>query len=610
MLALQEFGITECSSNYTLVEVTVDGGTAFVGQKRLPDTQTNLAERIGLASRYYIKNLMSSDQLIPEDVSSELAKESSVNLLQLNALEVAIQLMVEDFTIFRQIEQTEYIDSTFKLDSKFGTPNLSKFDALVNKESNWVKTEVVSETNLARRVKIVKQFIKIAQCCYKQTQNFNSMINIITGLDDVNVRRLKKTWDGVPVKYSRSLAEMLTVIDPTRNFSRYRNLVQNARAPLIPWLPMVMKDIAFIDLGNKSKVEQLVNFEKLRMLAKEIRQLSNMCSAPLDLLSMLEQAGAEFADPWRTLNPAHSSQIKPVHVNTTGTMKKGSLGMRGGGGGGGGGLGGGGLNARKMYEEAQMVRRVKAYINRMPVITDEDELSRLSKKCEPPSSTSTLSLAAATSKKSLILATSSSSNISQPTAVKSNNPAPSASKRSGSPTPSNHSTNSSNSHLSEGRKSNQSGANQQQPKFGAESPQAVRKLMSLSEPGKSRPRKLTSSVSSKSSLHSNTSPTSSPSMNTRRRQQQQQGQGQGQTSHGRSKSEVTVPVSLSAESSSVTTLPALRRSATSNVMVAQQQAKVSSSSRSNKHGKSSSSSNSSRVARTVSRDTEDQVSAV
>jgi len=54
-------------------------------------------------TRYYIKNVMSSDQLIPEDSISELSKESQVHLLQLHAMETATQLMVEDFTIFRQI---------------------------------------------------------------------------------------------------------------------------------------------------------------------------------------------------------------------------------------------------------------------------------------------------------------------------------------------------------------------------------------------------------------------------------------------------------------------------------------------------------------------------
>jgi hypothetical protein len=74
-----------------------------VRQKRLPNDQTNLAERIGLASRYYIKNILSSDQLIPDEAKNELTKESVVNLLQLNAIEVAMQLMVDDFTVFRTI---------------------------------------------------------------------------------------------------------------------------------------------------------------------------------------------------------------------------------------------------------------------------------------------------------------------------------------------------------------------------------------------------------------------------------------------------------------------------------------------------------------------------
>lgn len=51
MLALREFGIHDSSSKYSLCEVTVcEGG--MVKQRRLPDQLQNLAERIGLASRY------------------------------------------------------------------------------------------------------------------------------------------------------------------------------------------------------------------------------------------------------------------------------------------------------------------------------------------------------------------------------------------------------------------------------------------------------------------------------------------------------------------------------------------------------------------------------
>jgi Rap guanine nucleotide exchange factor 2 len=49
----------------------------------------------------------------------------------------------------------------------------------------------------------------------------------------------------------------------------------------------VKKDLTFIHLGNDSKIEGLINFEKLRMIAKEVRALTNMCSSPYDLLTML-----------------------------------------------------------------------------------------------------------------------------------------------------------------------------------------------------------------------------------------------------------------------------------------------------------------------------------
>ena len=59
------------------------------------------------------------------------------------------------------IEPTEYVDYLFELKSKFGTPNLTRFEDLSNKEMMWVITEVVLETNIRNRAKIIKEFIKV-----------------------------------------------------------------------------------------------------------------------------------------------------------------------------------------------------------------------------------------------------------------------------------------------------------------------------------------------------------------------------------------------------------------------------------------------------------------
>lgn len=45
-----------------------------------------------------------------------------------------------------------------------------------------------------------------------------------------------------------------------------------------------------------------MNFEKLRMIAKEVRSLSNMCSSPYDLLTMLELGGQPASNAMVALN--------------------------------------------------------------------------------------------------------------------------------------------------------------------------------------------------------------------------------------------------------------------------------------------------------------------
>lgn len=97
---------------------------------------------------------------------------------------------------------TEFIDDLFSLPSPYGTPNLSQFAQLVNRETFWVVTEVVKETSINKRVNIIKRFIKVALQC-KECRNFNSMFAIVSGLGHSAVSRLKNTWDKVSGKYGK-----------------------------------------------------------------------------------------------------------------------------------------------------------------------------------------------------------------------------------------------------------------------------------------------------------------------------------------------------------------------------------------------------------------------
>nr|CAD7197142.1 unnamed protein product [Timema douglasi] len=498
MLALQEFGITDPSSHFSLCEVSVAEG-GIIKQRRLQDQLQNLAERIGLSSRYYLKTNGTTETLVPDELAPELIRESQVNFLQLNAVEVAIQLTLQDFSIFRQIESTEYVDDLFDLKSRYGKPMLSQFSELVNREMFWVVTEVCSEHNVVRRSKIIKQFIKVARQC-KECKNFNSMFAIVSGLGHGAVSRLRLSWEKLPSKYQKLFNDLQDLMDPSRNMSKYRQL--------IPFYPVVKKDLTFIHLGNDSKVEDLINFEKLRMIAKEVRALTNMCSSPYDLLTMLELGGQPPSSAMVALNQltTGTGQCGQHNVATVKRRKKSTAQP----------------NPKKMFEEAQMVRRVKAYLNNMRVITDEDKLHILSLECEP----------------------SGSAPNSAP--VRKRHPSPTLS------------TTSSTSSTSEGKKCPPG------TKFGAASPQAVRKMLALSEPGKTRPHQPRHppplplpglaghhplSPSPSPGSHRRVASSVLPGVVTREQH------GGGRSLHERSHSDTpTLPVDLNAESSSVTSL--------------------------------------------------------
>ncbi|KAG7176473.1 Rap guanine nucleotide exchange factor 2-like [Homarus americanus] len=474
MLALQIFNINDPtgSSNYALYEITVTE-EGFTKQKRLQDSLQNLAERIGLSSRYYLKNITVSQTLFPDDIVNELVRESTVYFLQLNSVELAIQLTLEDYTVFRKIEPTEYIDYLFNLKSNYGTPALSQFAELVNREMFWVVSEVCSEHNLVKRSKTIKQFIKVARQC-KECKNFNSMFAILSGLGHGAVSRLKQTWERLPSKYQRMYQEMQELMDPSRNMSKYRNLVQNENI-----------------------------------------------QSPIDLFTIQDAGGQPPSSALISLNQMAGGghQIATVKRRKKSTAAP---------------------DKKKMYEEAQMVRRVKAYLSRMNIITDEERLRNMSYECEAGSEGHKPTGGTVGHSNN----NNSGSNSAPPT-----NPPPR--RRPNSPTPSTTSSTSSTSQTSDGKK--------QTAKFGATSPQSISKMKALAEP-KTKPHH----GPRPTTTHHSLSPTPSPGPPRRGALTN----NNSRSTHERSHSDThAVPVDLSAESSSVTSLSKLHKSHTSGMLL-------------------------------------------
>uniref|UniRef100_A0A8C2YT93 Rap guanine nucleotide exchange factor 6 n=1 Tax=Chinchilla lanigera TaxID=34839 RepID=A0A8C2YT93_CHILA len=366
--AVHEFGLTGASDTYSLCEVSVTP-EGVIKQRRLPDQFSKLADRIQLSGRYYLKNNMETETLCSDEDAQELVKESQLSMLQLSTIELAAQLSMRDFDLFRNIEPTEYIDDIFKLDSKTGNTHLKEFEDIVNQETFWVASEILTESNQLKRMKIIKHFIKIALHC-RECKNFNSMFAIISGLNLAPVARLRGTWEKLPSKYEKHLQDLQDLFDPSRNMAKYRNILssQSMQPPIIPLFPVVKKDMTFLHEGNDSKVDGLVNFEKLRMISKEIRQVVRMTSANMDPAMMFRQRslsqGSTNSNMLDVQGGAHKKRAR-----------RSSL-----------------LNAKKLYEDAQMARKVKQYLCSLDVETDEEKFQIMSLQWEPAYGTLTKNL--------------------------------------------------------------------------------------------------------------------------------------------------------------------------------------------------------------------------
>ncbi|XP_067464668.1 rap guanine nucleotide exchange factor 6 isoform X3 [Thunnus thynnus] len=381
---VNEFGLLAAPETYSLCEVSVSP-EGVIKQRRLPDQLSKLADRIQLNGRYYLKNNMETETLCSDDDAQDLLRESQISLLQLSTMEVAAQLSMRDFELFRNIESTEYVDDLFKLDSSVGSGNLKQFEEVINQETFWVATEILKEPNALKRMKTIKHFIKIALHC-RECKNFNSMFAIISGLNLAPVARLRSSWEKLPSKYEKLFGDLQDVFDPSRNMAKYRNVLssQSMQPPIIPLFPVVKKDLTFLHEGNDSNVDGLVNFEKLRMIAKEIRHVVRMTSANMDPALMFRQRKKR----WKSLGSLSQGSTNSNMLDVQGgahkkRVRRSSL-----------------LNAKKLYEDAQMARKVKQYLSNLMVETDEEKHQIMSLQCEPAYSTLSKNLSERRSTKS------------------------------------------------------------------------------------------------------------------------------------------------------------------------------------------------------------------
>ncbi|XP_063997037.1 rap guanine nucleotide exchange factor 3 isoform X3 [Pogoniulus pusillus] len=268
---------------------------------------------LGLNERLFAVSVeeLSSLSPHPEQLGPHIGSSETLELI--SSKDLATHLTDYDWSLFKsihqvaaagcQVEMIHYIVGPQKF-HEVTTANLQRVMKRFNELQFWVATELCLCPQLPRRAQLLRKFIKLA-AHLKEQKNLNSFFAVMFGVSNTAVSRLAKTWERLPHKVRKLHSALERMLDPSWNHRVYRLAVAKLSPPIIPFVPLLLKDMTFIHEGNRTLAENLINFEKMHMMAKTLRALQRCqghSQAPLS--------------PLRSRSPHRHEDPKAVRIST------------------------------------------------------------------------------------------------------------------------------------------------------------------------------------------------------------------------------------------------------------------------------------------------------
>ncbi|CAE6501866.1 unnamed protein product [Rhizoctonia solani] len=232
-----------------------------------------------------------------------------LKLLDIEPLELARQLTLLESKQYNAIKAIECLARA--RDEPAENDSIKTIITTTNKIASWVAFSVLEKDEPRRRGNTIKHFIHVAEKC-RALHNYSSMAALIAGLNSPPIRRLKRTWDSVPAKFTAILDDVEATLDSGRNFTAYKQRLKSVDSPCVPFLGVYLTMLTFIQDGNKDFIDKekgIINFGKRQKAAEVIREIQSYQAKQYNLSvvdqvqTFIEQSLAsieEKADYWET----------------------------------------------------------------------------------------------------------------------------------------------------------------------------------------------------------------------------------------------------------------------------------------------------------------------
>ncbi|KAL2314188.1 Protein ste6 [Schizosaccharomyces pombe] len=198
-------------------------------------------------------------------------------VLLLPPREIAKQLCILEFQSFSHISRIQFLTKIWDNLNRFSPKEKTSTFYLSNHLVNFVTETIVQEEEPRRRTNVLAYFIQV--CDYlRELNNFASLFSIISALNSSPIHRLRKTWANLNSKTLASFELLNNLTEARKNFSNYRDCLENCVLPCVPFLGVYFTDLTFLKTGNKDNFQNMINFDKRTKVTRILNEIKKFQS--------------------------------------------------------------------------------------------------------------------------------------------------------------------------------------------------------------------------------------------------------------------------------------------------------------------------------------------